>query len=110
MFVLPSKTETFGIVQLEGMASGLPVAGYPVTGPIDVVTPGVTGVLSDDLREAALGALSLDKAVVRAKALEFSWESAARLFLANIETAQFARLGRRIPSRRARLGRRAASA
>ncbi len=108
VFVLPSLTETFGIVQLEAMASGVPVAAFPVTGPIDVVTHGVTGMLSDDLARAARDSLALDKATVRAKALDFSWENATRLFLGNIETAQFARLGRRVPARRTRLGRRAA--
>ena len=49
-FVFPSRTDTFGIVLLEAMASGLPVAAFPVTGPIDVVKPGDTGVLSEDLR------------------------------------------------------------
>jgi glycosyltransferase involved in cell wall biosynthesis len=87
VFVFPSRTDTFGMVLLEAMACGLPVAALPVTGPIDIVTPGITGVLSEDLREAALAALRLDRAHVRAKASEFSWECAARLFLANIASA-----------------------
>jgi len=87
VFVFPSRTDTFGIVLLEAMASGLPVAALPVCGPQDVVTPCVTGVLSHDLREAALAALSLDRTRVRAKAAEYSWENAARLFLANITGA-----------------------
>ena len=110
VFVLPSRTETFGIVQLEAMASGLPIAAFPVTGPIDLITSGVTGVLSDNLGAASLSALSLDKTAIRAKALDFSWDNATRLFLANIETAQFASLGRRLPAKRSRRAQRAASA
>ncbi len=110
VFVFPSRTDTFGIVLLEAMASGLPVAAYPVTGPVDLVTPGVTGVLSEDLAAAARAALSLDRAIVREKALDYRWDGAARLFLANIETALFARQGRRIPDRRLGLARRPRSA
>lgn len=87
VFVFPSRTDTFGIVLLEAMASGLPVAALPVSGPRDVVTEGVTGVLSDDLRSAALAALKLDRARVAVKAAEYSWEHTARLFLANITSA-----------------------
>lgn len=87
VFVFPSRTDTFGIVLLEAMASGLPVAALPVCGPKDVVTDGVTGVLSDDLRHAALAARSLDRDRIRVKAAEYSWEYAARLFLANITGA-----------------------
>jgi glycosyltransferase involved in cell wall biosynthesis len=109
VFVMPSLTETFGIVQLEAMASGLPIAAFPVTGPIDLVTPGVTGTLSTDLGEAVRSASALNRLAVREKAIEYSWENAARLFLANIESALFAKLGRRVPARRSVL-RRAASA
>ena len=84
VFVFPSRTDTFGMVLLEAMASGLPVAAMPVCGPQDVVTDGVTGFLSNDLRQAALAALSLDRGRVAEKAAEYSWERAARLFLANI--------------------------
>lgn len=102
VFVLPSRTETFGIVLLEAMASGLPIAGYPVTGPIDLVTPGESGVLSEDLSQAGRDALHLDNAVVRRKAEDFGWNSAARLFLSNIEKALFAQQGRRAPKRHVR--------
>jgi glycosyltransferase involved in cell wall biosynthesis len=87
VFVFPSRTDTFGMVLLEAMASGLPVAALPVCGPKDVVTDGVTGVLSNDLRQAALAAGTLDRDRIRAKAAEYSWENAARLFLANITGA-----------------------
>jgi len=87
VFVFPSRTDTFGMVLLEAMASGLPIAAFPVTGPADIVSPGETGVLSEELREAAIAALQLDRARIRAKATEFGWEGAARLFLANITQA-----------------------
>jgi len=106
VFVMPSRTETFGIVILEAMASGLPVAAYPVTGPIDLITPGRTGVMSEDLAQAAREALQLSRNGVREKALEYSWEAAARLFVSNIESALFAKQGRKVPKRRMRLARR----
>jgi glycosyltransferase involved in cell wall biosynthesis len=84
VFVFPSRTDTFGLVLLEAMACGVPVAAYPVTGPIDVVQPGITGVLHEDLREATLAALQLDPARCRAYALEHTWEAATRQFLSNL--------------------------
>jgi UDP-2,3-diacylglucosamine pyrophosphatase LpxH len=84
VFVFPSRTDTFGLVLLEAMASGTPAAAFPVTGPIDVVVQGKSGVLSDDLRTAALAALTLRRDVVRQHALHFSWERATTQFLDNL--------------------------
>ncbi len=81
VFVFPSRTDTFGLVMLEAMACGTPVAAYPVTGPVDVVQRDVTGILDDDLRAAALAALDLPRDVVRAHAVESSWERATRQFV-----------------------------
>ncbi|MEM8977397.1 MAG: glycosyltransferase family 1 protein, partial [Pseudomonadota bacterium] len=94
-FIFPSLTDTFGIVLIEAMASGLPVAAFPVTGPIDNVTNGVTGFLDDDLAKAARLALRLDRSAVRVHGQSYSWENAGRLFMSNIETALFSKQGRR---------------
>ncbi len=103
VFVFPSRTDTFGMVLLEAVASGVPVAAYPVTGPKDIVRSGVTGVLDEDLGTAVRGALALDRAKVRAAAADFAWESCARLFLQNIEGAVLATQGQRLPSAPQRL-------
>ena len=110
VFVFPSLTDTFGIVLLEAMASGLPIAAYPVTGPIDNVEQGRAGCLDADLQAACLGALALDKVMVRAATLERGWDAAAKLFLSNIESALFSAQGRRVPARRSLLARRPRSA
>lgn len=81
VFVFPSRTDTFGLVLLEAMACGVPVAAYPVTGPVDVVVDGVTGILDEDLQRAALAALRLDPAACRAHAVAHSWEASTRQFL-----------------------------
>jgi glycosyltransferase involved in cell wall biosynthesis len=83
VFVFPSRTDTFGLVLLEALASGLPVAAYPVTGPKDVLGADV-GVLDEDLGRAARAALSLDRTAARAYAERFSWRATAELFLANL--------------------------
>ncbi|HEY1900696.1 MAG TPA: glycosyltransferase family 1 protein [Steroidobacteraceae bacterium] len=88
VFVFPSRTDTFGLVNLEAMACGLPVAAYPVTGPIDVVEDGVTGALDADLGRAAQRALLLDPAACRARALRSSWERCTREFAANLTALQ----------------------
>lgn len=88
VFVFPSRTDTFGLVMLEAMASGLPVAAYPVTGPRDVVVNGVSGVLHDDLRTACLAALQLERDAVRAVAETFSWAAATRQFESQLVPAR----------------------
>ncbi len=78
VFVFPSRTDTFGLVLLEAMACGTPVAAYPVMGPKDVVGPG--GVLDEDLRRACLAALEVPRARARAQAERFSWPACAETF------------------------------
>ncbi len=84
VFVFPSRTDTFGLVLIEAMACGVPVAAYPVEGPIDVVANGRSGVLSEDLRRACEQALSLPREQVREHALRYSWETATGQFLQHL--------------------------
>ncbi len=84
VFVFPSRTDTFGLVMLEAMACGVPVAAFPVTGPIDVVADGVTGALDEDLHLAARRALHIDPAACRSRALRSSWEICSREFESNL--------------------------
>ena len=85
VFVFPSRTDTFGLVLIEAMACGTPVAAYPVTGPLDVVTDPTAGVLSEDLRVAALAALALDREAVRRYGQRFSWEAATCQFVRHLQ-------------------------
>jgi 1,2-diacylglycerol 3-alpha-glucosyltransferase/glucuronosyltransferase len=87
VFVFPSLTDTFGLVLLEALACGVPVAAFPVSGPKDVLTDPDCGALSMDLREAALQALELDREAARAHALLYSWENSAREFIDNVLAA-----------------------
>jgi glycosyltransferase involved in cell wall biosynthesis len=80
VFVFPSKTDTFGLVLLEAMACGLPVAAYPVTGPIDVIGDSGAGALRTDLREACLEALKIPKESAIAHAKLYSWRAASEQF------------------------------
>ena len=81
VFVFPSLTDTFGLVLLEAMACGLPVAAFPCPGPIDVIGGSKAGCLSEDLSEAIKGALKIPRNIARAHALNYSWLEASRLFL-----------------------------
>ncbi len=85
VFIFPSLTDTYGIVMLEAMACGLPVAAFPVTGPIDVVLQGETGILDNDLQKAALMALEISPEACVNFARENSWQRCAELFLENLE-------------------------
>jgi hypothetical protein len=82
VFVFPSRTDTFGLVMIEALACGVPVAAYPVTGPIDVIGKAPVGVLHNDLRAAALAALDVSREACRAYAEGFSWTASAEQFLA----------------------------
>jgi glycosyltransferase involved in cell wall biosynthesis len=84
VLVFPSLTDTFGLVNLEAMACGVPVAAFPTTGPIDVIEDGVTGALDADLARAAQRALGLDPGACRARALQSSWTACTREFEANL--------------------------
>jgi glycosyltransferase involved in cell wall biosynthesis len=88
VFVFPSRTDTFGLVLVEAMACGVPVAAYPVEGPIDVVANGIAGVLNEDLGSACVDALALNREAVRAYATSFSWEAATQQFLQHLHYAR----------------------
>ncbi|HMA52296.1 MAG TPA: glycosyltransferase family 1 protein [Magnetospirillaceae bacterium] len=84
VFVFPSRTDTFGLVLLEALASGVPVAAYPVPGPLDVIGDSPAGVLSEDLADAARRALGIPAETCRAHALSFSWQACTQQFLDNL--------------------------
>ncbi len=88
VFVFPSLTDTFGVVQLEALACGTPVAAFPVTGPKDVVADHPIGALDNDLRSACLRALTMSRETCRNFALERSWENSARQFIGNLTSLQ----------------------
>lgn len=84
VFVFPSKWDTFGLVQIEAMACGTPVAAYPVQGPLDVIDDGITGVMDNDLTTAVNKALDLDREQVYTASNKWSWENAWEIFRDNL--------------------------
>ncbi len=88
VFVFPSRTDTFGIVLLEALASGLPVAAYPVPGPRDVIGDSDAGVLDEDLGLACHRALAVPRERARAFSMNFTWAESARQFLDNVMRAR----------------------
>ena len=86
VFVFPSRTDTFGLVILEALACGTPVAAFPVTGPKDVLVnaAGKIGSVNEDLRAAALDALTADRAACRLHAERYSWRACAEIFLSHL--------------------------
>jgi glycosyltransferase involved in cell wall biosynthesis len=80
VFVFPSRSDTFGVVNIEALACGTPVAAYPVTGPVDIIEHGVNGYISEDLGEAVRQCLTLDRQVVASTAERWTWESCYEQF------------------------------
>ncbi|MGD9783132.1 MAG: glycosyltransferase family 4 protein [Hyphomicrobiaceae bacterium] len=99
VFVFPSRTDTFGNVLLEAMASGVPVAALPVTGPSDIVRPGETGILDENLARAAVQAMSLERTVIARQARLYDWDACTRAFAQNVRTALDRRGFARVRSR-----------
>lgn len=89
VFVFPSRTDTFGLVLLEALASGVPIAAYPVPGPLDVIGNAPVGVLDENLETAARHALAIPSGDCRAYALQFDWENVAKQFLRNLHPIEW---------------------
>lgn len=97
ILVFPSLTDTFDLVNLEAMACGVPVAAYPVTGPVDVVQDGVTGALDTNLARAADRALRVDPRACRERALQSGWDACTHEFESNLITCRAVPIGRLNP-------------
>jgi glycosyltransferase involved in cell wall biosynthesis len=83
VFVFPSRTDTFGLVMIEALACGTPVAAFPVPGPLDIVTEAV-GAMSEDLTRAIDAARYCDRGTCAVYGASFSWEAATRQFLSGL--------------------------
>lgn len=84
VFVFPSKADTFGLVMIESMSLGTPVAAYPVRGPLDVIDPNVTGIMDDNLYIAVNQAMNLDRALVKNASQKWTWEECWQIFQKNL--------------------------
>jgi glycosyltransferase involved in cell wall biosynthesis len=84
VFVFPSKADTFGLVMLEALACGTPVAAYPVPGPLDVIGDSPAGALDEDLHSACVRALAIPRSVARSYAEGFTWKVSADLLLKHL--------------------------
>jgi glycosyltransferase involved in cell wall biosynthesis len=84
VFAFPSRVDTFGIVMIEAISLGTPVAAYPVTGPVDVIEPGINGIMNTDLSTAIEQALHLDRDTVRASSEKWTWENCWKIFQQNL--------------------------
>jgi glycosyltransferase involved in cell wall biosynthesis len=84
VFVFPSRADTFGVVNIEALACGTPVAAYPVPGPKDIVEPGLTGFLNDNLKLAVQQCLTLDRRDIEDASLSWTWAECWRIFEENL--------------------------
>src|ERR1700749_546095 len=97
VFVFPSLTDTFGVVQLEALACGTPVAAFPVTGPLDVIADHPIRAPDQDLHKACIRALGVSREACRSFALAHSWENSARIFIGHLATFQPTKVTRPAP-------------
>lgn len=103
VFVFPSKTDTFGLVIIEAMATGTPVAGYPVSGPIDIIPGSGAGVVAEDLMQACIDCLEIDRSIPAAYAKNYSWETVSKRFF-DLLSPEYEPLARKRWRRLRRLG------
>jgi len=89
VFCFPSKTDTFGIVMIEALSFGVPVAAYPVTGPVDIISSGLNGYLSNDLNHAIQNCVELDRSKVFASSKQYSFENCWKIFRDNLVGINF---------------------